>query len=177
MYEEEFKKLDIDKLFNQFNRKKMRHSPDEIKVFKSELEKKMSKREFLINEFYRKLQDDEIKGKSIRFKIYKKLGYVKEEKEETRTYDQIVNEEINNIKNKNTHKEEIKKEKEDIIEEEKKKELALRKLMFFFVGFYFISIGIFFLSKSNREKLMKQQLIDNKKKEESDRLKSYQYFG
>jgi curved DNA-binding protein CbpA len=176
LYEEEFKKMNIEKLFFQYDRKKLKHSPNEIKVFKSELERKMSKREFMINEFYRKLQEDDV-GKSTKFKIYKKLGYIKEEKEEIKTYDQMVNEEIHNIKNSNTFKEDIKRDKDEELKQAENKDKALKKMMYLFVGFYFISIGIFFLIQHNRKKSRKDVFIANKKKEDSDRLKSYQYFG
>jgi curved DNA-binding protein CbpA len=177
IYEDDFKKLDIDKLFYQFNKKKFRLQADEIKIFKPVLERKMSRREYMINEFFNRLREDESKSKSLRFAMYKKVGYIKEDEEIAKPYDEMVKEEIEKIKNKQTAKEDIKKQKE---EDQKSEELGSKhvmNLLYYVAAFYTVSFGFVMLIHYLRKRKMREIMLTNIKIKDRERLRGYQFFG
>jgi curved DNA-binding protein len=177
LYEEDFKKLDIEKLFFQFEKKKFRLKADEIKIFKPVLEKKMSKREFVINEFFKRLSEKEAKEKSLKYFFYKKTGKVKEDEEITKTYDELVNEEMQKIKNKQTFREEIKKEKEEAEKKEDEQEAVYKKIPYVLAVFYCGAMGYIVLLHYLRENKKKEILKKNLEIKHQQRLKDYQYLA
>ena len=138
---------------------------------------KMSKREFMLNEFFKRLNNETIKNKSIKYNFLKSVGYVKEEQLIDKDYNDLVNEEINNIKIKKTFKEEIKKEKSKEEEKDKSNESNMKSFLYTLSGFYIISTIIFIYYNYKQKLKIKTELINKLKQEELQRVKSYQYFG
>jgi curved DNA-binding protein CbpA len=172
LYEEDFKKLNIEKLFFQFEKQKIKLQPDELKIYRSELERKMSRREFALNSFFKKLHEDEAKSKSLEYKIYKKAGYIKETPDYLKTYDELVKEEISNLKTKN-----LNENLEEIKKEEEMKEKKLNNLLYYIAGFYTIAMGYLLILHFLRKKKAKEIILNNLKLKEEARVKGYQFFG
>jgi curved DNA-binding protein CbpA len=176
LYEDDFKKLNIDKLYYQFDKKKFRLQPDELKIFKPVLEKKMSRREYILNEFFNSLREDESKAKSLKHIAYKKAGYIKED-EPIRPYDELVKEEMEKIKNKQTVKEEVKKQQEDSEKQEKVENKQIITLLYYITGFYVVSMFTLLVIHYLRKRKLKEIMLKNIELKDKERLRKYQFFG
>jgi hypothetical protein len=129
----------------------------------------MTKYEYAKNEFFNDVQQKQIVDKDKKFNLYKGLGILKEEKFE-KNYDELVNEEIERIKNKQKLYDNIKEKEEK--EDNKEKDYSIRlisfwKRIFIFYGFCFI----FILYK--RYQKIKDDEIKEKGKIEENEIKRF----
>jgi len=175
-YEEEFKKLNIDKLFYKFTKSKIKSNLEDIKVFKPILEKKMSKREYQIHLFFKTLKEEQIKNNSVSYKFYKKVGMIKEELNTEKNYEELVKEQVGRIKNKQKIEDEIKKNEKLEKEKEDNENLRTKRMLYYLLIVYMI-VFVFVLYKrheNNRKMLEEEKKFKEKIME--DRMKSYIYL-
>ena len=125
----------------------------------------MNKLEYSRNEFFNDLREKQITEKNIKFNLYKGLGILKEEKIE-KNYNELVNEEIERIKNKQKIYDQIKEDKEKEINKEEEYSIRLInfwKRFFIFYGFCFI-----FILYKKRQKIKDDEIQEKKKIEEKE---------
>ena len=125
----------------------------------------MNKLEYSRNEFFNDLREKQITEKNIKFNLYKGLGILKEEKIE-KNYNELVNEEIERIKNKQKIYDQIKEDNEKEINKEEEYSIRLInfwKRFFIFYGFCFI-----FILYKKRQKIKDDEIQEKKKIEEKE---------
>lgn len=178
-YEEDFKKLNIERLFSEFTHKKIKTSPGLVKTFKSALEKKMSKREYNIQMFMKAVNEEQIKNKSISYQFYKSMGMINDadKVEKDKTYEDLVEEEVKKFKNKQTFKEELKMEEKKDKEEEEINTLATMKLIYYIGAIYAVSVIIIFYMKYKNKKQIKKDQEEIKNRLKEQRMNSYIYLS
>jgi curved DNA-binding protein CbpA len=176
-YEEDFKKINIEKEFTQFTKTKIKTTPDEIKTFREDMEKNMTKREYQIRQFLNAVQEEQKKNKSISYQFYKSIGLVNEEKlKSNKSYDQLVKDEINKIKNKFKINEEIKIEEKKMKEESDKEDKSLIHLVYSLFILYVIVICYVLYKRQINKKLEEQMKLDLKERINSERMRKYLYI-
>lgn len=136
----------------------------------------MTKREFALNEFFNEIKENKIKEKDKKFLLYKELGILKEETNK-KTYDELVNEEIHRMKNKQKLYENVK----NISEEENKREDEYSKRLFSFWKRLFIFYAICFVIVfyQRYQKIKKMEIQEKRKIEEKEieRFSNMIYIG
>ncbi len=145
-------------------------------MYKTDVEKKMTKREHNINLLFKAIQEEKMKNKSISHRFYKATGIVNGNNEEgdKKTYKEMVAEEIGNIKNK---KEAIKEEERKEKMEGEKQVSSMRKIVVIVFGGYLLSTILFFWMKNKRDKMSRESEKEMKDMVRSSRVASYVYLN
>ncbi len=142
------------------------------------MEKNMTKREYNIRQFMNALQEEEKKNKSISYQFYKSIGVINEDELKTqKSYDELVKDQINKIKNKFTVKFEEKKKEKIIKDESDKEDKSIRNLIYGVFAIYVIAMGyILYQKRLNKilDEEMKQEFKNNLSEK---RFNKYLYLG
>jgi len=138
----------------------------------------MTKREYNLHIFFKALEEERIKNKSISYKFYTASGMLNENFEHIdKNYTQLVQEEIDNIKNKITIEEEIKQEKKIINDAEEKESTSIKKFIYIIFTTYFASIILYLYLKNKKESKIRKIQNNAKEKMKQNRIYSYIYLS
>ena len=168
-YEKDFEKLNINQ--------KSKPNIDEIKIIKGAVEKKLSKRQYQLHLLTIKVREAEMKRKSLKYEIYKNMGLITDEENKSNdSYDKLVKDELKNIKNKITYKEEI---NENIQKEKKEDEVSInstRNTLYYIFTIYFLIAILILIRKYQQHKNLEKQIKLNEKLKNEKRINNYIYI-
>ena len=136
----------------------------------------MNQREFKMHEFVLEFKQNQILNDDKKYLFYKKFGLIKENNIE-KNYSELVNEEINIIKNKNILYEKI---KDDEKKEKNKDEVLITRFSGFvkrIIIFYSLSLFFLLLYKHNNKKINEESMKKKIEQQEKARFSNYIYIG